>query len=61
MKSIFEPSGEPTLDEDPQRPEEYINDSHWKPGNREAWQKHSEKGPNVQPESKTTKAPPAFE
>ena len=46
-------AGEPPLQENAARPEEYVTDQFWKPENRASWQLHSEKGPNVQPEGRT--------
>ena len=61
MKFVFEPSGEPPVGEDQQRPEAYETDHHWKNENRERWQLHSEKGPNVEPEAKNLPPPKPFE
>ena len=61
MKFVFEPSGEPPVGEDQQRPEAYETDQHWKNENRERWQLHSEKGPNVEPEAKNLPPPKPFE
>ena len=48
----FEPSGEPPVAEDTERPEEYTAEHHWDKNNRPSWQQHSEVGPNVDPEGK---------
>ena len=48
----FEPSGEPPVAEDTERPEEYTADYHWDKNNRPSWQQHSEVGPNVDPKQK---------
>ena len=61
QKFIFDPPGEPPNPEDPERPESYTSDHHWRPENRESWQRHSEKGPNVDPEGHLTKPPPPLE
>ena len=48
---IFEDTGEPPIDEeDPERPEAYETDYHWNPDHRPTWQRHSELGPNLNPE-----------
>ena len=41
---IFEPSGEPPVGEDTERPEEYTTDHHWEKAQRPSWQRHSEHG-----------------
>ena len=62
MKFSFEPSGEPPVGEDVERPEEYEAEHHWDKQNRPSWQKHSESGPNIEPEGKgDAKPPPTFE
>ena len=60
-KFVFEPAGEPPVGEDPQRPEAYETDHHWKNENRERWQLHSERGPNIEPETHALPAPKPFE
>ena len=61
MKFVFEPPGEPPVNEDSQRPESYETDHHWKNENRERWQLHSERGPSIEPESNALPPPKPFE
>ena len=59
---MFEPSGEPPVENDTERPEEYTTDHHWDKAQRPSWQQHSERGPNIAPEEKNDAKPPlAFE
>ena len=55
---VFEPSGEPPVEEDGERPEQYTTDHHWEKAQRPSWQRHSEHGPNVEPEQKGEAKPP---
>ena len=61
MNFVFDPAGEPSMPEDGERPEAYTTDHHWAKENRERWQLHSEKGPNIQPEGFEAKPPPPLE
>ena len=61
MKFVFEPSGEPPIEEDGDRPEAYSTDHHGDKENRERWQLHSEKGPNIEPENDALPPPKPFE
>ena len=58
VKFSFEPSGEPPAAEDPEKPENPPGGDHWSAGQRPSWQRHSEQGPNVEPEGKGDAKPP---
>ena len=61
MKFMFEPQGEPTQNEDTERPEAIDTEHQWDPQSRPAWQLHSERGPNIEAEAKASKPTKLFE
>jgi hypothetical protein len=57
----FEGDGEPPDAEEPDKPEAYTTDYHWKSENYEAWQMHSSWGPNLEAAAAQRKEEPLSE